>query len=474
MKLRSVLILVRFLLTFINRRVLGRGILRSRVAKILAIAIIVGSYIGYCLLTVVVLRQYFGPEITEILLLSASVATPLWVLIAYIVVRVLFLKADEIMQLTFTLPATNRERTLAFATFESLLVLGAAFIVFGAFMIGAVSISGLPFLGRAIAAIFFPAILSFLTYSVIYMLFERMAVRLGLARSRGLLMPLLFTVAMLGMFILAKNQSEALFDAYIREESLNLPQLSFLNLADSLHPLVALALFAAFVGVLLALVLLVAPREYEPMKRNYRVLSSSLASSEIGIHLLALIRSFETLIVLIFAGLATVALAVTRIEMPPLILLLVTFQGVYAYANTEPIRRTTPAVRGATSSYISLVLAQAIILGFAAVPAIAVSTALGIGLQYSVLVIVFCLCNILLTTLVGILFPADNGNPFSVVIGVILVFAIVALLAIGLDVFGFPMIVNIGIVVILAGGIVANSISGMNKLERTKRYDLVA
>jgi hypothetical protein len=474
MSFRSTLILVRFLLTFINRRVFGRGILRSKTAKTAAIATALTAFVGYGLLTVVAVQQYFDAEIVEILLLSGGVATPFLVLIAYTIVRVLFLKADELTQLTFMLPATNRERTLAFAIFEALMVIGASLITFGAFIIAAATIGGFSIIWRAVAAIFFPTILCYLLFSIAYLGVERLVITIGAGRLRGLIIPFLFAAALVGMFTLANSQSQEMLQGYLSGQPYFIPQLGFLKIADSAGPALAVLVFLILLLALGTLVLIAAPKDYEPVKQHYRVLSGKLASSQLGLHLLALVRSFETLIVLLFVTLATAGIAILRTEIPPYVLLFVTFQGVYAFANSEPIRRATPALQGAVASYLNLVTAQAIVLLVVAVPAVAVSTWLGVGIQHSALAIGLSACNILLSTLVGILFPADNGNPFSVVVGVVLVFAIVAMVAMGLNIFSLPVAINVAVVVLLAVAVVAYSIVGINRIERIRRYEIVA
>ncbi len=474
MSLRSTWLLVRFLLTFISRRVLGRGILRSRSAKTVALMLGLTAFVGYCLLTAFVLEQYFDSSTTEILLTSAGVATPLWVLIAYTVIRVLFLKADELTALTFTLPATNRERALAFSAFEAIIVMAVAMTVFGAFIFGAVYVSGIDFLADALFVIVFPALLCYFLFSALYLAFERATIALGVGRLRGLLMPIAFTLALVVMFLTISAQTEGMFVAYVAEEPWSAPQLLFLLIADQSHPALAIAAFFAALALCIGLVLWLAPRDYEPLKRHYRVLSSRMSQSALGIHLLAMVRSFETLIVIVFSLLALAAMVVFEIAMPPFVIMLVTFQGVYAFANTDSIRRMTPRIRGTSSSYLSMIGAQVIVVAVVAVPSVIASSVMGIGMQFSLLVVGFSICNIFLTTLIGIMFPADKGNPFSVLIGVVLVFAIVAMLAVGVNLFDLPLIVNVGVVIFIAALAVGFSITGMNRIERNRRYDLAA
>jgi hypothetical protein len=120
MRLKSVVLLFRLFWLFIVRRVLGRGLLASAAARLSALFLVLAAFAGFNVLSYVVIRQYLGGTgLLEPVLQVANASVGFWVLIAYTLIRVLFMKADELLKLSFNLPVTNKERTLAFALFES-------------------------------------------------------------------------------------------------------------------------------------------------------------------------------------------------------------------------------------------------------------------------------------------------------------------------------------------------------------------
>ncbi|SEC25051.1 hypothetical protein [Microbacterium hydrocarbonoxydans] len=97
--------LARFLSVFLIRRVLRRGALRTASARwTVAVAALV-AFVGFCLFGVVIVRQLISePEQLFPLLRVVGVSTPVWVLSAFTVVRVLFMKSSELVELTFSFP----------------------------------------------------------------------------------------------------------------------------------------------------------------------------------------------------------------------------------------------------------------------------------------------------------------------------------------------------------------------------------
>ena len=78
-----------------------------------------------------------------------------------------------------------------------------------------------------------------------------------------------------------------------------------------------------------------------------------------------------------------------------------------------------------------------------------------------------------MTNLVGIIFPPEKGNPFSVVIGVILLLSVVATFALGLNMFGLSTEVNVVIIAVLLGFAVFFSVLGISRNEKGVRHEMV-
>lgn len=472
MRVRSVVILVRFFLVFLVRRVLSRGVLRSGSARWTAAVAVAGAFIGYCLLSVAVLRHMFGDaEYIAAILTSAGISTLFWVAVTYAIIRVLFLKADELVQLSFVLPVTNKERTLAFVLFEALIVMAALCGAFGGLAIACLVLIGPAALSLLLTSIAMPAISLYLWFSAGYLLFERVVSRWGLARLRGLLLPAALAGVLLLAFQGVNAQSEQFLRAFASDGQYFAPQLVYSWLAGTAGLVPAAAAFIGFCAIGVLLIQLVAPRSYVPVKRHFKVLPSWVAATRFGAYLLVLVRSFETGVVLLFTAIATVLVWVNGLEAPPFAVLLVTFQGVYAFSNSTSLRRIGPQAGRSIIEYSCLVGTQVLLLVVMAVPATLVSTASGLSPLTGAAIVGFGIANIILCSLVGIIFPPERGNPFSVLIGVLLMMVVVGTLAIGLNVFNLPAYANVAFIAVGALVAAAYGVYGMRQIERNQRRE---
>ncbi len=116
--------LVRFLFLFFIRRLLVHRAMQSRISKAMLLATVSVSYVGFCILTFIVVRGMVL-DASAVLLVSQSISLTvgLWTLLFFIVVRVLFMKAGRLIELTHTFPVTNKQRILAYTLFEGMTVL---------------------------------------------------------------------------------------------------------------------------------------------------------------------------------------------------------------------------------------------------------------------------------------------------------------------------------------------------------------
>ncbi|WP_374010152.1 hypothetical protein [Leifsonia sp. LS-T14] len=471
MRVTSVLRIVRFLLVFIVRRVLGRGLLASRTARFVVIAAVAAAFAGYCVLSVVVLRQVFGGSgFVEPILRTASISTLFWLAVAYTIVRVLFFKADELLQLSYSLPVTNRERALALTLFEAAIVLVALVAAFGGLAAASLVLLGADALGPLVTGILMPAITLYLFVSVGYLLTERILLAVGLSRLRGLIIPGLLAGFLVVSYAVVSRQSEAFLTAYLAGEQLWLPQLVYSWLAGSVGILPTAAVFLLSCAILIVVVLFVTPRSYVPLKCHFSLLPSRLADRRFGAHLLVAVRSFETGVVILLTVVVTFLLWFYRVDIPPYALLLVTFQGVYAFSNSEPLRRIGIAHPAPAYEYLCLIGAQSVLLAVVSVPSIALSTTTGIDLGTSLSIVGLGLSNICMTTLVGVAFPPERGNPFSVLVGLVLLVVVAGTLLIGINLFALPGFVTAIALAVLALVTAAYSVYGISRIEKNRRH----
>lgn len=474
MRIRSALLLSRMFLLFILRRVLGRGILSSRSVRLGAGITTLLAFIGFGLMSFVVFKQYFGgTDLFEPILQVANASVTFWVLAVYTLVRVLFLKADELLELSFNLPVTNKERALALTIFEATIVLAATAFFFGAFSISTMLLEGPTYIPKVVSSIWFPAVTVYLLLSLGYFLLEQILFAVNLARLRGVIVPIALALGLAIVFPLVNEQSNDIVAGFVGGVEVFIPQMIYsVSLAD-FGLWAPLALFILTTTVLMTLIAAAAPRSYVPVMRFFKFMPSSLADSRFGAYILVLVRSFETGVVVSFLLIFSIFTLIKGIEMPPYVLILLTFQGIYSFSNSVPLRKSVLYPGSSLANYVCLIGSQYVLLGVVAIPMIAISSVQGIELSSSLFVLALCISNVLLSTFIGIIFPPEKGNPFSVLIGVVLTMIVVITVTLGLNLFNLSPSLNITAFLVLNVVVVLYSIVGMNRIERIARNEVV-
>lgn len=107
------------LLVFFRRRVLRAGVLKStpvRVFVTVAAVLLLGAM---CTASYFFLRPLAGEAaVWRLLFDTSTVSLLLWVQIAFLLVKVLFINGEGMLQLSYQLPLTNRERSTAFLMYK--------------------------------------------------------------------------------------------------------------------------------------------------------------------------------------------------------------------------------------------------------------------------------------------------------------------------------------------------------------------
>lgn len=471
--MKPVLTLTGFLSLFLVRRILGRGALRLAVVRWGLAAAALLAFAAFCAFGIVTLRQLVAdPALLVPLLRVAGTAVPMWVLAIFTVVRVLFMKSSDLVELTFGFPLTNRARTLGFMLFEAMLVGIGVTVILGALVAGALSIGGLGVLDDVVVCLVLPTCVSYLLASVYYLLLERVLLQFRLARLRAFLVPVVLAGTLIALAVAVSSQSERVLFAAAGEGEYFAPQLIFADLAASHGLLAAAGVWLVAVALLVALVCSATPRQFDPTRRFTRV-PRVLGSSEFGAYFVAHIRAIETITVygLVFAG--SYALFVAGIRLPPFLLIAVTIQGVYAFVSTEPLRACGPRRHGAVRRYLLVLGPQLLALFVCAVPVGILSALTGIGWREILMVVGFCASNSVVLTLAGIAFPPEKGNPFSVVVGVAVAALVTGTLLLGTSLLGLPTWFSTVVLVIVTACAAVLSVIGMQKIERIERHEVV-
>jgi hypothetical protein len=473
MRLSHSVALARMLLTFFRRRVLRAGVLRSAPVRILAVSGVAVLLVAASAAAYSFLQPMAGdPALWRLLFDTATVSLVLWAQIAFLLVKTLFLNAEGLLELSFQLPITNRERSAAFMMYEASMTA----VVVGA---GAVSltVTALLLLGpaavpRLLESIIFPAVLTYLGLSVIYLLLMRV---FGVLRLRPIANVLLVLV-MFGLLTLYSTRMMALVSAvsqaYLdgRDSFVWVTSVSWL--ARQYGSLPALAIATLLALALMCLVMWLTPSQHVRHSRYLNVPVGGWLRRVLGPYDWCLLRNSQTVVAVSIALALFGYLALARAVNPMWSFSVLSLGGLYQFAATEPLRVLVGSTTSPWRVYGRLLRAQLILMALFFVPALVTLTVVDARLvAQSPPALLGCVGGAIVTTCIGIVFPAEKDNPFSVFIGLSVTAVILALVAIGMGMLRLPPSAVIASLVGASALFVWYSVQGIRTSESRRRNE---
>lgn len=434
----NVLRLAHFLFLFFSRRLLSHGSMRTKSARAVIFGGIAAAYAGFAVLTYIVVRGMAINSRTVLLIAqSISLTLGLWVLLFFIVIRVLFMKADKLIELTHTFPVTNRQRILAYTLFEAVTVLVCVALVSGPLSASIAIRGGMIALPEILLGIVGQTTLLFLLLDIFYLALERALQFVGASRWRGFLLPCAFSVLLFAAYRYSQEESVRFLNAFYDGAVHYGPSRFFMLLLDRFGPFVAVMALLGSIALAVMTILVITPNEHARWSYFLKIplgRSADLAQ----LHLRAVARSGEFLFALFIVTAASIAVLFIPGGHPPYWLAFLSLQAVYAVSSTEPIRKThrfpsarfgstgcsqrpTPRSRSSSSPPLFVLYAMK---GVA--PAELVKTA------------ALCVFALIAALTISILFPAERHNPFSVLLGLCAALGLVGLVSFSILVWGIP------------------------------------
>ncbi|MFR9673565.1 hypothetical protein [Streptomyces sp. TR02-1] len=208
------------LLVFFRRRVLRAGALKSAPVRVFV------TVAAVVLLGVMCTASYFFLQpladeaaVWRLLFDTSTVSLLLWVQVAFLLVKVLFLNAEGMMQLSYQLPVTNRERSAAFLMYEAAMtaIVAAAGLV--SLAVSALVLLGPSATGYITASIILPVALTYLALSALYQLLTRLWMLIGLSRMAGVLNALALFAALAYYSAQMTPMVQDISDAYLSKRT---------------------------------------------------------------------------------------------------------------------------------------------------------------------------------------------------------------------------------------------------------------
>lgn len=470
---RQTLALTTLLLRFFRRRVLNAGILRSGPVKVVLGALAV-ALIGVCCAAAYL---FLEPVVTQasvwrLLFDTATISLVLWVQIAFLFVKVLFLNAEGLLELSFQLPLTNRERVAALLAYEVVMtgvVVGVGFVALG---VASLLLLGPRAVPPLLISIVVPVVLTYLGLSILHLLLTRV---LGLLQLRAVqnvaLVLTLFTLVVIyarSMPTLVTAVSRGYLDG--RDTLLWVTAVSWT--ARHHGVLVTLAGAALLVALLSALVVGLTPSQHVRHSRYLKVPVAGWLGRRLSPYDWCLLRNSQTVLSVATAVMLFAYLSVAPVANPLWSLALLSFSGLYQFAATQPLRMIPGAATAPWRTYARLLRAQLLLFAMFGLPAVAISALIGSTTAASGATALFgCVVGLTVSLCIGIVFPAEKDNPFSIFIGLSVTVVVVALAALGLGVLQLPPAGLLGAMVVASAACVGFSVRAIATSDSRRRRE---
>lgn len=464
---------VGLLLTFVQRRVLRLGVMHSRGMRI-AVGCAVLTLVLISAVAAYAFLRGLEPGAREwgLLFAVSTTSVVLWTQVAFLFVKVLFMSGNGILELTAQLPLTGRERAVGLLVYECLLTcaVGSAGVV--GLVASALALQGTSAISPILISVVLPAMLTYAGLSLLWLSGDRLLVVLGVRRTRPVI--LLFGLfVLLGAYLSAlPGMTADLTGAYLDGEVGGSWVGSLEALAAARGDGVAIVAGVAAGIALSVAAVAMTPSQHVPQARFVKVWLPTRWALRLGPYVLSSMRSTQTLI----ATLATVAVFVV-LELfgsgsPAWALSVMSFNALYQFAATAPLRRVSILRRSSVRVYGQLVLAQTCVVALVGLPVAGIATALEPATYVEVgRAVMSAWVGALLALGVGIGFPAEEDNPFSVILGLVASVTIAGLAVAALGVLQLPAAAMWCAAVLAAVGVALYSIAGIDLEERKWRNE---
>lgn len=475
MRFGHALVLARMLMVFFVRKVLSVGALRSRVVRtLLAVGVVAlavaATGTAYLFLRPVTTDQ----EVWTLILETATVSALLWTQCAFLFVKVLFLNSESLLELSFHLPLTGRERAVALLVYEAVMVL----IVTGAGLFSltaaAVLILGPAAVLPLVQTIAIPVLAMYGLLSLLYVALLRALERTRLRRVARLVGVLvLFALLLVYSRTLAPLVQEV-SRRYLDDDTSFSVVSAPTWFADRFGAPLLISAAIAVLALLTAAVLVLTPRQYVRPSRYLRIRRGSRRAL-LTPYDRCLLRSSQTWLAALAAAGVLTALCLNPGLNPLWALSLLPMGGFYHFAATEPLRssgwdRSTPV-----QVYRQLLRAQLLLLtGGTIVAALVLAAVRPASLADIGPPVAGCLVAAVIATFIGVVFPAEHDNPFSVFLGISATAMVGLVLALAVGILRLDPVVMLLLLILITVVIAMYTVIGIRLDQRRRRHEEIA
>lgn len=467
MTMPQTLALVKLYRRYFTRRVLSTGPLRSTLVRLIAGAMITAPLGAMSLGSFLFLGSTgMGEEELDMMLQVASVSLLFWILVLLLFVKVLFLRSSAFLGFTLQLPVTNRQRTSALVAFEAFLVVITSLFLVTPLALAMTLRFGVSSVPVLLSGLLFPAVTFYLVCAITFNAAEG---TLGSVRLKRVATPgAIFAIGLLAGLYNSKMPSliSAMTGEYL-EKRVAFHFVSLYTYIAAKHGnLPSLLVFLCLTALLLPAAVISTPSR-APISKSFFKTRPSVAGL-FSAYVSSSGRRTETMMTVALSYVIALFLLLNGKNYQAAAGIC-SLQVLYAHSGTTPLRLLPGRHYSPHSEYCLILLSQ-LALSYACAGPLLVVIFVDEGFLPFFVTCLGLALGVLVANFLGILFPPDRDNPFSVFISLTLLMAVAVSTAAVIGVLALPewaiLLAGLGAV----GSTVFYSITGIETIERKARY----
>ena len=468
--LKRILYTVKYIWIFLWRRVFTWGILQDPVGRWILVIIFITYFIfsnlvSYSLFSGGDANKNVGRAVIDIY----GVNSILSVLLIYVIVKTLFSRAGALYEMTYNFPMSGKERSLAFVIFEIAALIIFIFFAIGSSIIPLLLVYGQDVVRRGVTSILLPMVV---VYAAMLLLNSVISRVLQIIRLENLSIVFHNSILLAIVFWYNSNLFNSL-QITLREgvegKPPTFPTLIFSRIDIQAGALGVISLFFILLLLLFIFIFSVAPSMYVSSNENIKTPIPSMGYRVMP-YIAQYYRNIDTWLGFIGTVFIYVVLANSQIFNPLVSIEPVAFLGVYAYSATRTIRLFNTWERRGWVLYVYMLIPQLIFILTLSFPAF-IYDFLSEDRMDGIYVIVSLIITLLITNFIGILFPPEKNNPFSVIVGMFALLGVSVIAVVSIIVFQPMQWLSVLLGIMAIFGVVMLSIYAVSINERKIRYE---
>lgn len=467
MRYSKVCEITKIMFIFFQRNVLNVGLLNKKIFRLFIIGVVVllTAFLSFELYNFFESTNSSQRQI-DVILDSYSCSVFMWTFVAFIFVKILFMKKGSFLEFTDQMPVTKQEKNISILIFEICTALSVVIIFSLALIITLITRDGSAFITRIICNIFFNCVTIYFVFELLYSIFGIFCNYMGLEKVKNIIVICILSLLLVG-FYLVIIPDVFLSILYTYKDNTGTASILFYMVVTEKYGILASTVLFVVINSILGFLIVHIPNNDANCTNKYaRTCQFIMKKSRIlSAYVVSFLRNVDTINYYFIALFSYMITIVMKIDKGYYVILILSLNSLYAYVQTESLRNIIIQKKySVVKDYCRIIMSQIIYISVLAIPVCIVDIFLNKEILFIVDLFVAIIFSVVFFTMGGILFPAKKENPFSAMIGILFIIMI-GLLAVSVC---FFLKLNdesiIGFMILLTVSSVSISIFGMNKL----------